>query len=181
MTRRRVIGATASVAAASVAAVSFIRSAPAHSYAPRSISIYNVHTGEALKTVYWADGHYINEAVRDINWILRDHYTDEFRPMNSHVIDLLGRLRERLETGHDPFLVVSGYRTPATNHMLYLRGDGVAQHSYHIKGMAIDLRTERRSLDQLHAAAVSLRGGGVGYYPASDFVHVDCGPIRYWG
>lgn len=180
MTRRRVIGATASVAAASAAVVSFIGPAPAVSFAPRSVSIYNVHTGEALKTVYWADGHYIRDAVKDINWVLRDHYTDEARPMNAGVLDLLGKLRERLET-HEPFLVVSGYRSAATNHMLYLRGDGVALHSYHIKGMAIDLRSERRSLAQVHGAAVSLRGGGVGYYPASDFVHVDCGPIRYWG
>jgi len=175
-----VICATASAAAASAAAVAFIRPAPALSYAPRSIFVYNTHTGESLRTVYWADGHYIRDAVKDVNWILRDHYTDEARPMNAGVLDVLSHLRERLET-REPFLVVSGYRSPATNHMLYLRGDGVALHSYHIKGMAIDLRIERRSLAQLHNAAMSLRAGGVGYYPASDFVHVDCGPIRYWG
>jgi len=173
-TRRRVLGATAAVAA-----VGFVKPAPAISMAPRSVSIYNTNTGEALRTVYWADGHYIREAVQDVNWILRDHHSDEVRPMNAGVLDLLGMLRHRLET-HDPFLVISGYRSPTTNHMLYLHGDGVALNSYHIHGMAIDLRTERRSLDQLHRAAVSLRAGGVGYYPYSDFVHVDCGPIRYW-
>jgi len=93
--------------------------------------------------------------------------------------DLLGMLRSRLDC-HDPFLVICGYRSPATNHQMYLRGDGVASNSYHIKGMAIDLRCERRDLSQVRGAALSLKGGGVGYYPRSDFVHVDCGPVRTW-
>jgi uncharacterized protein YcbK (DUF882 family) len=174
LTRRRLFGA-----AAAAAAVGFGNAAPAISYAPRSISLYNTHTGEWLRTVYWADGHYIREAVRDINWILRDHHTDEMRPMDAGVLDVLGMMRESLET-NDPFLVVSGYRSPITNTRMYLHGEGVAKHSYHIKGMAVDLRSESRSLTQLREAAMSLQCGGVGYYPRSDFVHVDCGPIRYW-
>src|SRR6478736_245777 len=121
LSRRRLLGA-----AVAVTAVGLVNPAPAISYAPRSISLYNTHTGEWLRTVYWADGHYIREAVRDINWILRDHHTDGMR-------------REQLETP-EPFLVVSGYRSPATNMRMYLHGDGVAKHSYHIKGMAVDLR-----------------------------------------
>jgi uncharacterized protein YcbK (DUF882 family) len=174
LTRRRVLGA-----AVTAAAVACIRPVPAVSFAPRSVSLYNIHTGEWVRTVYWADGHYIREAVRDINWVLRDHYSNEVRPMNAGVLDLLGMLRSRLDC-HDPFLVVCGYRSPATNHMLYLRSSGVAANSYHIKGMAIDLRCERRDLSQVRGAAMSLRAGGVGYYPRSDFVHVDCGPVRHW-
>jgi uncharacterized protein YcbK (DUF882 family) len=174
LSRRRLLGG-----AVAVTAVGLVEPAPAISYAPRSISLYNTHTGEWLRTVYWADGHYIREAVRDINWILRDHHSDEMIPMDAGVLDVLGMLRERLDT-HDPFLVVSGYRSPATNMRMYLRGDGVAKHSYHIKGMAVDLRSERRSLGQVRDAALSLQCGGVGYYPRSDFVHVDCGPIRRW-
>jgi uncharacterized protein YcbK (DUF882 family) len=174
LTRRRLLGA-----AAAATAVGLGNAAPAISYAPRSISLYNTHTGEWLRTVYWADGHYIREAVRDINWILRDHHTDEMRPIDAGVLDVLGMMRERLET-NDPFLVVSGYRSPLTNTTMYLHGEGVAKHSYHIKGMAVDLRSESRSLTELREAAVSLQCGGVGYYPRSDFVHVDCGPIRYW-
>jgi uncharacterized protein YcbK (DUF882 family) len=174
LSRRRLLGA-----AAAATAVGFVTPAPALSFAPRSVSLYNIHTGEWLRTVYWADGHYIREAVRDINWILRDHDSGEIRPMNAGVLDVLGMLRERLDTA-DPFLVVCGYRSPTTNRRLYYEGVGVAKHSYHIKGMAIDLRSERRSLAQVRDAALSLRGGGVGYYPRSDFVHVDCGPVRRW-
>jgi len=174
LSRRRLLGV-----AAAVTTVGLITPAPAISYAPRSISLYNTHTGEWLRTVYWADGHYIRDAVRDINWILRDHHTDEMRPMDAGVLDVLGMLREQLDTP-DPFLVVSGYRSPTTNMRLYLRGEGVAKHSYHIKGMAVDLRSERRSLEQVREAALSLQCGGVGYYPRSGFVHVDCGPIRRW-
>ncbi len=174
LSRRRLLGA-----AAAVTAVGLVKPATAVSFAPRSVSLYNVHTGEWLRTVYWADGHYIREAVRDINWILRDHDSGEIRPMNAGILDVLGMLRDRLDTP-DPFLVVCGYRSPTTNRRLYLEGVGVAKHSYHIKGMAIDLRSERRSIDQIRDAALSLRCGGVGYYPRSGFVHVDCGPVRRW-
>ena len=166
-------------AAATVAAVAFIRPVPAVSFAPRSVSLYNIHTGEWVRTVYWADGHYIREAVRDINWVLRDHHSDEVRPMNAGVLDVLGMLRTRLES-KDPFLVVCAYRSPATNAAMQARSSGVASNSYHIQGMAIDLRSERRDLSQVRNAALSLRCGGVGYYPRSDFVHVDCGPVRTW-
>ena len=174
LTRRRVLGT-----AVAASAVAFIRPAPAVSFAPRSVSLYNTHTGEWVRTVYWADGHYIREAVRAINWVLRDHHSDEVRPMNAGLLDVLGMLRGRLDS-HDPFLVISGYRSPTTNHMMALRSSGVASNSYHIQGMAIDLRSERRDLSQVHGAAMSLRCGGVGYYPRSDFVHVDCGPVRSW-
>jgi uncharacterized protein YcbK (DUF882 family) len=88
-------------------------------------------------------------------------------------------LRTQLDC-QDPFLVVSGYRSAATNTWMHAHQPGVASKSFHVKGMAIDLRCEGRDLSQVHRAAISLRAGGVGYYPKSDFVHVDCGPIRYW-
>ena len=178
VTRRRLIGG-----AAVATGVAFIRPAPAVSFAPRSISLYNIHTGESLREVYWADGHYIREVVRDINWVLRDHHSDEVRPMNAGILDVLGRLRDRLEC-RDPMQIVCGYRSPETNHRMWLRGDGVASNSYHIHGMAVDMRCESRSLNHVYGAALSLADrahlGGVGYYPESDFVHVDCGPQRTW-
>src|SRR5438270_1637072 len=126
LTRRRIIS-TAAVAAG----VAFIRPAPAISFAPRSVSLYNTHTGEWVRTVYWADGHYIREAVRDINWVLRDHHSGDVMPMNAGLLDVLGMLRRRLET-RDPFLIISAYRSPRTNAMLRARSDGVASNSYHI-------------------------------------------------
>jgi uncharacterized protein YcbK (DUF882 family) len=164
------------VAAASIA---FVKPVPAVSFTPRSVSLYNTHTGEWVRSVYWADGHYIREAVKDINWVLRDHHSGDVCPMNAGLLDLLQLLRTQLDC-QDPFLVVSGYRSAATNAWMHAHRRGVASKSFHIKGMAIDLRCEGRDLSQLHRAAISLRAGGVGYYPKSDFVHVDCGPIRYW-
>ncbi len=174
LSRRHLLGGGAAIAVAGVA-----KSLPAVSFAPRSVSLYNIHTGEWLRTVYWADGHYIREAVRDINWILRDHWSGEVRPMDAGLLDLLGMLHRRLDMQHH-FLVVCGYRSPTTNARLALYDRGVAKHSYHIKGMAIDLRCEDRDLPQLREAALSLRAGGVGYYPRSNFVHVDVGPVRRW-
>src|ERR1044072_6906794 len=107
LTRRRVLGTC--LAAVGVA---FIRPAPAISFAPRSVSLYNTHTGEWVRTVYWADGHYIRDAVRDINWVLRDHHSNEVRPMNAGLLDLLQMLHTQLDC-QDPFLVVSGYRSAA--------------------------------------------------------------------
>lgn len=174
LSRRRLLGAA--VAATATAVIAPTR---AISFAPRSVKLYNIHTGEWLRTVYWADGHYIREAVQDINWILRDHWTDEIRPMNAGVLDIMDMLRSRLDSS-EPFLVVCGYRSPETNRKLSMHTSGVAKNSYHIKGMALDLRTEGRSVQQLRNAALSLGAGGVGYYPRSDFVHVDCGPVRRW-
>src|SRR6202049_1204718 len=124
LSRRRVLGATAAVTAAS-----FVGVAPAVSFAPRAISLYNTHTGEWVRTVYWADGHYIREAVRDINWVLRDHHSNEVRPMNAGVLDILGMLRDRLEC-HDPFLVICGYRSPTTNAWMDLHRSGVPSRRY---------------------------------------------------
>src|ERR1700745_379437 len=161
LSRRRVLGA-----AVAAAAVGLVDPVPAVSFSPRSVALYNIHTGEWLRTVYWADGHYIREAVRDINWILRDHHSDEIRPMDAGVLDVLGMLRDRLDT-HDPFLVVCGYRSPSTNMSMYLRHEGVAKKSYHIKRLAVDLRSERRDLTQIRDAAFGLRSGGVWYYSRS--------------
>src|ERR1700747_1440816 len=136
LSRRRLLGA-----AVATAAVGLVDPVPAVSFAPRSVSLYNIHTGEWLRTVYWADGHYIREAVRDINWILRDHHSEEVRPMNAGLLDVLGGLRSRLEC-HDPLMVVCGYRSPSTNARMAARSDGVASNSYHIRGMAIDVRCE---------------------------------------
>src|SRR3954466_15589079 len=100
LSRRRVLGA-----AAAATAVAFVTPSPAVSFAPRSVSLYNTHTGEWVRSVYWADGHYIREAVKDINWVLRDHHSGDVCPMNAGLLDLLQLLRTQLDC-QDPFLVV---------------------------------------------------------------------------
>ncbi|MBN9589401.1 MAG: hypothetical protein BGN85_07040 [Alphaproteobacteria bacterium 64-11] len=147
----------------------------------RSLSFANLHTGEKLAVTYWANGDYVPGALAQVDTILRDFRTGETHPIAPDLLDLLALLRNRMETG-EAFEVISGYRSPATN--AKLRGahehSGVASHSLHMQGMAIDVRLNSRPLAALRDAALSLRGGGVGYYPSSDFVHVDVGRIRRW-
>ncbi len=145
----------------------------------RSLSFYNLHTGESLKTVYFEKGAYVQGALDEINYILRDFRQNEIKPIDRTLLDLLVRIRERLGTDA-PFQVISGYRSPKTNAMLHAHSEGVARHSLHIDGRAIDIRVPDRSLLSLRRTAISLFSGGVGYYPKSDFVHVDTGRIRYW-
>jgi uncharacterized protein YcbK (DUF882 family) len=145
----------------------------------RAIAFENVHTGEKINSVYWEGGRYHPEVLRKINWVLRDHHNDRVHPIDPNLLDLLHQLQERLRT-REPFQIVSGYRSPETNAMLAATTDGVAQNSLHMQGMATDLRLPGRNLSRVHRAAMNLELGGVGYYPRSDFIHVDTGRVRYW-
>jgi uncharacterized protein YcbK (DUF882 family) len=147
--------------------------------APRALAFQNLHTGETLKTVYFAEGRYLPDAMQDIDWLLRDFRTEQVHAIDPRLLDLLADLHGHLET-REPFHVISGYRSPQTNAMLASLGDGVAQNSLHLQGKAIDIRVPGRSLRHVRAAALTLRRGGVGYYPRSDFVHVDTGRVRTW-
>jgi uncharacterized protein YcbK (DUF882 family) len=147
----------------------------------RSLAFDNIHTGERLKVEYWQEGQYLPDALAEVNHILRDFRTGEVHPIAPVLLDLLAALRARLDSS-EPVSVISGYRSPLTNAMLRSEHEhsGVATKSLHMQGMAIDIRVPGRSLASLHHAALSLRGGGVGYYPTSDFVHVDVGRVRTW-
>ena len=145
----------------------------------RSLSFYNLHTDEELSTVYWRKGEYQPEALADINYLLRDYRTGDVKKIDPKLLDLLHTLHKKVGSS-EPFQVISGYRSPKTNAMLARRSRGVAKHSMHLLGKAIDIRLPECGLDCLHKAAVGLRAGGVGYYPSSDFVHVDVGRVRYW-
>jgi uncharacterized protein YcbK (DUF882 family) len=176
LSRRRLLQAGA---LCSVSLALLPREVLARANAERTISLDSLHTGETVKTVFWQDGCYVPGALAEINHVLRDHRTGEVKDIDPSLLDLLYILRNKLET-NEPFGVISGYRSPATNARLRESGHGVAKHSYHIKGMAIDIRLSDHRLRDLHRAALSLKAGGVGYYPASDFVHVDTGPVRHW-
>jgi len=146
----------------------------------KTLSFYNIHTGEKLdKVVFWADGQYLPDALADINYLLRDFRTGEATDMDPRLCDLLFSVRQKLDT-ESPFHIISGYRSPQTNRMLRKHSNGVAKNSLHLVGQAADIRIPGRSLSQVRHAALALRGGGVGYYPSSDFVHIDTGPVRRW-
>ncbi|OGT20059.1 MAG: Twin-arginine translocation pathway signal [Gammaproteobacteria bacterium RBG_16_57_12] len=147
--------------------------------AERMLAFYNTHTGETLRTVYWAQGRYHAEALREVNHILRDHRTNEIIPIEPQLLDLLHALHDSLGSQR-PFEIISGYRSPASNGMLAAGSDGVAKGSLHMLGKAVDIRLPGRALHDLRQAAVALRVGGVGYYPQLNFVHLDTGPVRYW-
>lgn len=147
--------------------------------APRRLALRHAHTGESLDLEYWADGGYRPDALAAINQVLRDWRTDDVFPIEPGLLDLLHRLAHAAGSP-EPFQVISGYRSPATNALLRRRSRRVAAASLHLKGMAVDLRLPGIPLRTLHRTALGLRAGGVGYYPASDFVHVDVGRVRSW-
>ncbi len=145
----------------------------------RSVALDNLHTGESLRAVYWERGEYIPDVLDVVNKHLRDFRTGEVHPIDPRLLDLLDAVTALTGAGA-PFQVISGYRSPATNAMLHERSEGVAKKSFHMSGMAIDIRLPGVDLRHLHAAALSLARGGVGYYPDSNFVHMDVGPVREW-
>jgi uncharacterized protein YcbK (DUF882 family) len=156
-------------------------SAPAlASTAPRDLAFHNLHTGESLRAVYFDQGSYVPDALAAVDHVLRDFRTGDVHPIDPRLLDLLHTLGSTVQS-HTPFQVISGYRSPATNAMLHAHTDGVASGSLHMQGMAIDIRLGDVDLGHLHRAALGLGAGGVGYYPASDFVHVDVGRVRRWG
>lgn len=145
----------------------------------RELDFINLHTGESLSTAYWADGNYLPQGLAEINHILRDHRNDHVSPIAPRLLDILHRLRGKLDTTM-PIQIISGYRSPETNTMLRQADTGVAKRSMHMEGMAIDLCIEGVALEDVRRAAMTLRAGGVGYYPDSNFVHVDIGRLRSW-
>jgi uncharacterized protein YcbK (DUF882 family) len=190
ITRRRFIKASVSAGIVSAAplvipAAAWARMHPRravhHRAAPavRALSFNNLHTGEKLHAVYWEHGEYVAGGLEQINYILRDYRRDEVKPIDPRLLDLLVALRARLDTSA-PFEVISGYRSPVTNAMLRFTTEGVAMHSMHTEGKAIDIHVPGRRLATVRLAALSLHRGGVGYYPRSNFVHVDTGRVRWW-
>lgn len=152
-----------------------------HAYATRtrSLGLYAVNTGERLRVDYCVDGRYEPDGLRAVDRLLRDFRTDETYPIDPRVLDVLCDVREALGSG-ESFHVVCGYRSVATNEMKRREGRGVAVHSYHLSGRAIDVFLPARDLRQVRRAGLELGAGGVGYYPRAGFVHLDVGPVRTW-
>ncbi len=144
-----------------------------------NISFRHAHTGESFSGAYRVGDRYLPEAFERMNYILRDYRMDEVFPMDPRIIDILALIHERADAT-EPYQILSGYRSPRTNAMLRHSSVGVAKNSYHMYGQAIDIRVPGKSTKALRNVALSLRAGGVGYYPRSSFVHVDTGKVRSW-
>ncbi|WP_222937629.1 YcbK family protein [Spartinivicinus ruber] len=147
----------------------------------KSLVLNNTHTGEKTSVTFWEKGKVVQDAMSEINRVLRDHRSGEVCDMDPELMDLLFWLKYQLDVpDNTPFNVISGYRSPKTNAMLRRKGRNVAKNSFHMKGRAIDIAIPGRSLKDVRSAALSLKGGGVGYYPGSGFIHLDTGPTRIW-
>ena len=145
----------------------------------RTMCLTNLHTSESFRGEYWYDGEYLPDAFSEIKTVLRDYRNNQKFPIDPRLMDILFVIQNRLKNS-TPFNVFSGYRSPATNAMLRETTNGVARGSLHMQGQAIDVNLPGTRLSTLQKAAIHLKSGGVGYYPASDFVHVDTGRARNW-
>lgn len=142
--------------------------------------MYSGRTGERIDTIYWIEGQYIGDALSEISHFMRDWRNNEVRKIDTRTIDIMAAAHNLLDVS-EPYMLLSGYRSAATNAMLRQRSSGVARNSLHIQGQAADLRLQSRSVRQVAQAAAACRGGGVGRYSGSNFVHMDCGDVRTWG
>ena len=180
MTRRALLGAfaaTAVMAAPTFAnAAGFLRG----SGDVRRIRMYSGRTGERIDTVYWIDGDYVPEAIAEVNHFMRDWRTDGVKSIDLRTIDIMSAAHNLMNV-NEPYMLLSGYRSPQTNAMLRSRSRSVAKNSLHVQGQAADLRLSSRSVGQMAQAAIACRAGGVGKYSRSNFVHMDCGVVRSWG
>jgi uncharacterized protein YcbK (DUF882 family) len=175
VSRRRLLKASLAGSVLAVAPLSTVWAAN-----ERSLSLYNLHTGERVNQPYWMAGNYLPESLSAINTVLRDHRSGEVAHMDRGLFDLLHQVATL--SGKDArFEVISGYRSPATNAMLNARSSGVAKRSLHMDGRAIDVRLAGYRTDRVRDLALSLKAGGVGFYRKSDFVHLDTGRVRTWG
>lgn len=180
MTRRAILGAFAATAVAAAPtfanAAGFLRGAGDI----RRIKMYSGRTGERIDMIYWIEGNYIKDAVNEINHFMRDWRTDGVKSMDLRTVDIMAASHNLLDV-NEPYMLLSGYRSPQTNAMLRSRSRGVAKNSLHMRGQAADLRLSSRSVNQMAKAAIACHGGGVGRYSGSNFVHMDCGVVRSWG
>lgn len=179
MTQRRDFLKRSTVVASALCLPALARAAAAPAQRERTLRMYNTHTGESIRTTYWAEGKFLPESMSDINKLLRDHRNNQIAQIDPKLILLLDHVSTDLKPG-GVIHIISGYRSPASNQLLAATTNGVAKHSMHLEGRAIDVRMPGIALANLRKAALGAKGGGVGYYPDSQFVHMDTGRLRHW-
>lgn len=176
ISRRQFLSGLASAAGLLVASPAFAVIAPSQE---RTLAFHHTHTGERKRITYWQDGDYLAESLKELNHLLRDYRTGDQVEMDRDLLDTLYALHLSLDEP-GAFEIISAYRSPKTNAMLRRNTSGVAKKSLHMQGKAIDIRLCDCDLKKLRKTAISLKAGGVGYYPKSNFIHVDTGRVRYW-
>lgn len=146
----------------------------------RRLHMHSARTGETIDAIYWIDGDYIPEVLQEVDHFFRDWRNDHTHRIDTRTVDILAATHNLLDS-NEPYMLLSGYRSPETNAMLRRRSRGVARNSRHMIGQAADIRVHERSVSQIARAALACNAGGVGRYSRSNFTHVDCGPVRSWG
>lgn len=147
---------------------------------PLTLRLYNINTGERLVSTFHNGSSFVGSELAKLNQIMRDRRTNQIRRIDPNLFMRLSQVQNRLGLKNAEVMLISGYRTARTNAEMHRHHRGVASNSYHIRGQAMDIRMASASTAKIRAAAESLGNGGVGYYPRSNFVHIDTGPERTW-
>ncbi len=179
LSRRRFLKSVACGSILAMATPKIAQAAFSGFSAHKTLALEHQHTGETLNLTYYEHGRYIYGAVDEISYFLRDYHNGAVHSVDPALLDQLYDVKLLLGT-RKPFQIVSGYRSPETNASLRRHSRGVARQSLHMEGRAVDIRMEGISARTIRDSAMSLQRGGIGYYPSSNFVHLDTGDIRTW-
>ena len=180
--RRKILTYPLAVASTTLPLSSHLYAARNIQYPDRYLSLFHAHTGEKITMVYWSQGKYLLDNLASINWILRDYHSDNVKPIDPRLLNLLYLLQRKLsvEPSKYPFQILSAYRTKSTNEQLRETIEGVSRNSFHLQGRALDFNIPGIAQSAVHKAAIHLAAGGVGNYPDAQFIHLDTGPFRTW-
>lgn len=178
MNRRIFLRSAAALAGTAAVPSAFAKSASLE--IEKKLHLYNIHTGEFVKTTFKQAGEYDHQGLAELDHLLRDHRSGESTLISRTLLDDIHTLQQMFKP-NQAIEIISGYRSPKTNEKLRAMGHNVAKRSLHMQGKAIDIRIPGTSLRQVRKAALALKSGGVGYYPKSGFIHLDVGRVRQWG
>lgn len=179
MNRRIFLRSAAALTGTAIAPAAFANN-PLASNIDKELHLYNIHTGEFVKTTFKQAGQYDQDSLDQLDNLLRDHRSGESTLISRTLLNDIYSLQEMFKP-NQAIEIISGYRSPKTNEKLRAMGHGVAKRSLHMQGKAVDIRIPGINLRQVRKAALSLKSGGVGYYPKSGFIHLDVGRVRQWG
>jgi uncharacterized protein YcbK (DUF882 family) len=179
MNRRIFLRSAAAITGSTIVPTAFAKRAPALEI-DKELHLYNIHTGEFVKTTFEHAGQYDQQGLEQLDHLLRDHRSGESTLISRTLLDDIHTLQQLFKP-NQAIEIISGYRSPKTNEKLRELGHGVAKRSLHMQGKAIDIRIPGINLRQVRKAALALKSGGVGYYPESGFIHLDVGRVRQWG